>query len=793
VPDAPVAPTDVHAGAGPVVDAPARIGAILQRRHGLVAPVRAEIEWWQRVDAQLTGLAAAVAVLRDHPSTPEQLRAALDGSGFAPRVDEARSGVAEATRLLRVLGARFARDTITIGVSGKARVGKSTLLQSISGLGQDQIPTGKGLPVTAVRSRIRHSATAERATLSLHTFETFAADVLAPHHAQLGLPGLPTSLAEFAQWPYPSPGSPAEPADPDAPPSHATLLKRLRDMQAALPSYAGDLVGGERELHLDELRPYVAYPTNEELGDPAGVSRRYLAVRDLRIDTRFPHNRVQQLSVVDLPGLGEVAVGADAHHVEGLQNEVDVVLLVKRAMGDEAYWGEADARALDLLDIARGFVAKRDFVLLVLNQGGVDPAMAATLRDDVAREVNMGEPDRFFRVLETDAADPADVARRVLDPVLDHLAERLPAMDSEVLEATRAGTQAVVDRIDSLVGDLGRALATVRAATGSAAEDLDRRARRLRQDVAAGLQELVARLREQARDAAEDPEYVATVERAYAATREWITSGLGVGEEAWKDEGLRRMRVDSFSGGYAGEQLNRVRVEISDSFERIDAFFTERVEKLWTDVARVLGAELGTLLAGPDTDVGDPEAPDGPGTGRDALDRFADLLDAAQPPCPRLRRAVQTLRGIRLDYRSQLHPRVRSELDGLALELPDPQTGQLRTQITVPATAAGADELYRFVLRMAEQAAYLTQKALLREAVTPALVLHAAAEQFEDTVIRSGESEVEFRRLADAYKNDIWPGVYREMDAANARFTAVTRARDLLVATLGARKEEQQP
>jgi hypothetical protein len=750
---------------------PARIGAILVRRHELVAPVRAEIAWWQRVDAQLVGLAAAVAALRDHPGTPGELAGVLGEVGMDARVEELRTGIAEATRGLRVLSARFARDTINIGVSGKARVGKSTLLQSISGLGEGQIPTGKGLPVTAVRSRIRHSATAARATLSLHTFETFAADVLAPHHAQLGLPGVPTSLEQFAAWQYP----PAAPAG--SPPSHAQLLKRLRDMQAALPSYAGELVGGERELHLDELRPYVAYPTNEQLGEAGVVSRRYLAVRDLRIECRFPHNQVEQLCVVDLPGLGEVAVGAEAHHVAGLQNEVDVVLLVKRAMGDEAYWGEADARTLDLLDIARGFVGKRDFVQLVLNQGGIDEIMRQTLRDDVGREVNMGEPDRFFRVLETDAADPDDVYAHVLGPVLDHLADRLPVMDAQVLDATMAQTQAVADRVDLLVSDLSRVLATVRAATGSAAEDLHRRARRLRQDVAAGLQELVGRLREQARDAAEDPEYVETVEGAYAATREWITGGLGVGEGPWRDEGLRRMRVDSFSGGYAGEELNRVRVEISDSFERIDAFFTDRVEKLWSDVAEILSAELGELL-------GPVEA-----SGRAALDRLAELLEAAQPPCPRLVRAIRTLRGIRLDYRSQLHPRVRSELDGLALQLPDPHTGGLRTQITVAATPDGAEELYRFVLRMAEQAAYLTQKALLREAVTPALVLHAAAEQFEDTVIRSGESEVEFRRLADAYKNDIWPGVYRELDAADARFSAVTRARDLLVATLGARKE----
>jgi ElaB/YqjD/DUF883 family membrane-anchored ribosome-binding protein len=609
----------------------------------------------------------------------------------------------------------------------------------------------------------------------LHTFDTFVADVLAPHHAQLGLPGLPTTAAEFAGWDYPAPGGPASGSDK---PSWATLLKRLRDMQAALPSYRTELVGGEREIGLDELRPYVAYPTNDELGAEAAVSRRYLAVRDLRIECPFPHAKVEQLAVVDLPGLGEVAVGAEAHHIDGLQNEVDVVLLVKRAMGDEAYWGEADARTLDLLDIARGFVAKRDFVFLVLNQGGVDPVLQRTLRDDVNREINMGEPDRFFQILETDAADPQDVFARVLGPVLQHLTARMPAMDAEVLAGTRAETQAAADRIERLATDLAAVLATVRSSTGSAAEDLDRRARRLRQDLAAGLQELVVRLHEQAREASEDPEFVAAVEEVYASNREWIVGGLGVGEQTWRDEGLRRMRVDGFSAGYTGDELNRIRVEISGSFEQIDGFFAERTEQLWTAVAEVLSGALGELLSSPAS---------GGHRGADALRTLAELLDRASPPCPRLRRAVQALLGIRLDYRSQLHPRVRSELDGLALEVVDPQSGALTQQMTVPTSEAGVEQLYRFVVRCAEQAAYLTKKALLREAVTPALVLHAAAEQFEDTVIRSGDSEVEFRRLADSYKNEIWPGVYQEIDAANARFAAVTRARDALVASLTAR------
>ena len=71
---------------------------------------------------------------------------------------------------------------------------------------------------------------------------------------------------------------------------------------------------------------------------------------------------------------------------------------------------------------------------------------------------------------------------------------------------------------------------------------------------------------------------------------------------------------------------------------------------------------------------------------------------------------------------------------------------------------------------MAEQAAYLTKKALLlREGVTPALVLHAAAEQLEDTMIRSGRVRAEFKRLPARTSDEIWPGVFGEIDAANAR------------------------
>ena len=82
-------------------------------------------------------------------------------------------------RELQDLEGRFSRDTINIGVSGQARVGKSTTLQSFSGLSDDQIPTGNGLPVTAVRSEI-YNAQENYALIEFRDEDSFISDYISP-------------------------------------------------------------------------------------------------------------------------------------------------------------------------------------------------------------------------------------------------------------------------------------------------------------------------------------------------------------------------------------------------------------------------------------------------------------------------------------------------------------------------------------------------------------------------------------------------------------------------------------
>ena len=297
-----------------IVNLPARIADVIEIRRAMLPRIRDRIARAAALDRDLALLMDALLGLAEHPQATRELKAAVDEFRAAPL----RAVIADNLGDLRMLEARTGRATINIGVSGQARVGKSTLLQTISGLSEEQVPTGSGIPVTAVRSRIRHSSSRSRATLTLHGFESFRDEVLRPYHQELAavLATHPATLAEFRRFDY------SVPPDKEAglKPSQKTLLQRLRAMRRALPSYEAHLTGGEKVVPLTELRQWVAYPPGGKEDDP-DCPRPYLAVRDVLIECPFPENDVEALEFVDLPGLGELNAGAEKRHVEDLRND----------------------------------------------------------------------------------------------------------------------------------------------------------------------------------------------------------------------------------------------------------------------------------------------------------------------------------------------------------------------------------------------------------------------------------------------------------------------------------------
>lgn len=500
-------------------------------------------------------------------------------------------------------------------------------------------------------------------------------------------------------------------------------------------------------------------------------------MRDVRIECPFHHDdQVNSLGIIDLPGLGELAANAEEHHVIGLQNEVDFVLLVKRPVEGMAYWGKEDGAATNLLDKARGLIQnRRDFVSIVLNTGGAPESLASALRGDVLRNVNDGVDGKHFQVLETDARDPQAVYGQVLNPVLQHLAERLPVMDQQIIDGTQAEYQAAAQHVGQMLANVEGALSLVKGALmdASAEELFDELVRKLHRGMARDLKATLGALKTKARDRNGDAAFEEAVEQAYQSACEWIDAGLGMAsKEAWCVNAVDEFAVKGGSGGFVTDECNRIRVEISNRFAGIDAYFETALDELWIQLNHdILNKHLGNLLQGQE--------------GKNALEIFSKLLEEGVEPCPSMQKAAQDLLTLRLDYRTQLHPRVRATLDDLDGEVADGDYDKKRARFAASDDEAGAQELFREISDLAHQTIYQTKKALFDEMQMPALVIHAAVEQFDDTLIRSGDSEREFRRLARSYRDDIWPGQFAEAEAANARVARVRGAVKAVRAALG--------
>jgi hypothetical protein len=732
-----------------------RIDEVLAARRARLPVVQRELSRWESATALLGQLAEAVSELQD----PE---AVVENAEVVRHLDLDVAGLSflatQSLATLSMVRARVSRHTVNIGVSGRARNGKSTLLQSLSGLGDNQVPTGRGQPVTAVRSRIYHTPDGGSAQLTLHTEWSFCELVLGPYFSLLGLGPAPALLRDFERvdllaltrdWEQPR----VERFRP--------YVARLREMRDSLGTYRKYLTGEKLFVPLSDLRSWVAYPEHSEEG---GEDRRYLAVREAVIRCPFPNVEVSALGLIDLPGLGELVPDAQAHHLAGLENDVDFVVIVKRPTENTAMWSEEDQVGLDLIARASGAADTRDFTSIVVNLGGCAAEDVQALGQHIRRQLNEGEESLHYVVWHADAADPADVSKRVMEPTLTHLATALPRMDQAVLEA--AFRVCAANR-DALLDAVGSALTALRSvAQPTSMEEVIGRAENLQDEVVAGLRECLGQLRERVGEQYEDVEFLRRVDALREEVRQWVLDGFGEGPQAWADHAYRAMGRAGGSVKFTTDAMNGIRTEIFRRYGGVDDVLSQRRQEFWGDLIAALGPRLGRLMSG--------KSP------QERLSSLAERLREAPDPCHHLAEAVEVLLDVRLDYRTRLLPMMCQSLDVLRPERVDPRTGQVTVTVAVPPTREGASQLYSRVADLARMAIYDAGRGLETEPHNLAGALLAYAEIFEDTFIRSTSSDQEFRRLVSAYRDELWPEERSGPVTATARVQrVVSRLRSL--------------
>lgn len=326
------------------------VDQIISKRQGSVPGVEMQISKLQEMEK------AVQKAMSAKPLVPDAV--AFDTIPFSTALDE----IHKAVDVVEMAQKRLERKAINIGVAGKARQGKSKMLQMLTGLTDDQIPTGDGSFCTAARSEITN---ADKPWACVHflTETDFMTKRVLPAFAKrgsadgaLGLSPLPSSFDTFLRSPLPTIAN--------ASPSETKYYNELENLHKAFlsnPSLRGFLGHKPEPVAMDSLRKYVT----KDKGDTD-----FYVVDYVEIEAPFTVDLPCETKVFDLPGLGEMTANIRESMLESVTRDADVVMLLRKPKVDSEVWDEEDYKTCDMLHSVYqdAHVALNEWILLVLNK-----------------------------------------------------------------------------------------------------------------------------------------------------------------------------------------------------------------------------------------------------------------------------------------------------------------------------------------------------------------------------------------------------------------------------------------
>ncbi|MBW4508413.1 MAG: dynamin family protein [Scytonematopsis contorta HA4267-MV1] len=612
---------------------------------------------------------------------------------------------------LEILEKRFSRPTLNIGVVGLMGQGKSTLLKTLSGLRDKEIPAYEGSACTAVRSTIVNYPGETTAEVTLHSEKSFLQEVIYPYYEKLGFTNKPFSLNDFAKSPL-----------PQIQPGIATdeqMYKHLHDDYYINIAKYKDLLqlGNPRQLRInrDEITDYVM-----QRRDAHGQLKtfKHLATREVKIFCQFENPDVGNIALVDIPGLGDSKLGDEDLMLQTLGEDVDFVLFIRRPDPQRYQWKPEDTILYDTAAKALNNLSNRSFMILNHSRR-IDNLNAC-------REMqgNLGT----IKVVKSEIADCSnhDEANQVFDLVLDYLVREIYNLDREYA----ASRQEKINQLQNEISKEIKNACNVFAKKTPNTEDFalfTTKFKRLWSDLTNHLKELLKELRQKREEI--DVDFKTYLESALKACRE-DTKVPSIKEIETKNNEM---------GGYGSAYeyyLNDIRAHLSKNFLSLDEGLKISLDRVKSQVADVLiqKGSFGNL-----TEV----------RGADFIAVIAEKIPDELIPgeASKIKFGFQMLAEFVLSYRGFIQHRIRQHLDVLTpneaacIALPNVPTAE---QIQQSLKAAHAEAIYKCQEPL---------ESLLSE---PNQAAFAIVEEFFDRIFRATDAENEWQIFLYDIRLQIW-------------------------------------
>ena len=612
----------------------------------------------------------------------------------------------ELTTLHRLKG-RFSRNTLNIGVIGSMGQGKSTLLQSLTGLTNQVIPAFPGKACTAARSKISHQdGQITEARIEFHSRDSFLNEVILPYYDKLELEPKPSSFEAFASTPLPD-----LPSQEDH--TQANIYNRLKNDYRRHTDQYREYLGRDWLRLQDEsqISSYVA----QTYQDNQLVNYQCLAVKSVEISCSFPVDEIGAIALIDVPGLGDFRLGDESLVIEALGQEVDFILFIYKPSKDRANFEQRDTQLYNLASQALNNLSRRSIFVLNADSNGQNQDSCRSLKQDLdSNAVRMP-------VLESviaDCSSPEAANTQVLETVLNHLRTNVTELDQAYAQEKITSLES---SLQALQGDLEAAQSLLpEIDSDEISEKYDEKFDEFWETITNELEELNKELIKN-RDTP-DENLKSQIEQVLANCRE------NVNFPSLKEIERLRNKKGAYADTYTA-YLQDLRTSLSLKFLEMDEGLKKTIEAAKANVANVLihQCELGGLT-------------DARGSAF-----ITDIAQEMPEDYVELKTGFQILAEFTLSYRGLIQHRIRQQLDGLTPDKAYPLK-----------EGAGAEDISENLETLYWEAVYNCENSLKGFFVEPSQASFAIVEEFSDRILRAKTAKTDWKKFLRKKRHTIW-------------------------------------
>jgi energy-coupling factor transporter ATP-binding protein EcfA2 len=685
-----------------------KIASIIDQRRPLAQKI-------QGVETNLRSLSSALSHLEDHC---DRLLTRFDDENARKRLQEIdftaiQKKISAESAKLNNLRERFSRRTLNIGVVGLMGQGKSTLLKSLSGLTDNEIPALEGAACTAVRSKIENQPGETIVEVTFHSQDSFLQEVIHPYYKALGLTDKPISLDDFAHKQFP-------PIQAGA--TNEEMYKHLRDdYHANLKHYQLLLKPGKpqtQRISKEEISEYVTQ--KRDVNTHKLLTFKHLAVQEVKIFCPFKTSDVGKIALVDVPGLGDSKLGDEDLMLKTLGQEVDVVLFIRRPDKYRYQWQPVDTQLYDKASEALNNLPNRSFMILNHCRGINNLNACQNLRNKLDT----------IKVVSCEIADcsDADDANVIFDLVLNYLVNNIESLDANFAASCQ---EEIIQLQKAVKAELAKAKNACKEVADEGDSTFDDLFDDFWDEMTNNLTELLNE-RIKKRDF-QDDSLKQEITKLFESCRQ--DTGIPTIEQIQK----RANNVGSYLTAYS-DYLDAIRTHLSKKFLSLDSGLKHSIEEIKSQVTDVLveKAHLGGL-----TDA-----------------RGSEFITVIAEQIPEnltsLKEGFEILSEFQLSYRGLIQHRIRKHLDKLTPNsaIPLPQNPSAQDVLVT------LEEVYPGVI-------YQCENALEDFLTEPSQAAFAIVEEFTDRVMRAENVKKDWRKFLRQFRTQVWPDKFQNLAEQN--------------------------